>query len=105
MHEIWSHFGPGLAAVLTSQIAGVCLRSDLEYFAKPITAMMRVDPRSREWFEQAVNELAQLNGPSMEDAKIFLQKIRMQVDDPFNEARYRLTSITQIHQRRSQKSH
>ena len=77
MHEIWSHFGPGLAAVLTSQIAGVCLRSDLEYFAKPITAMMRVDPRSREWFEQAVKELAQLNGPSMEDAKIFLQKIRM----------------------------
>jgi hypothetical protein len=80
MHAIWSHFGPGLATILTSQIAGVCLRSDIEYFVKPITAMMRVDPRSREWFEQAINELAQVNGPSMEDAKIFLQKIRMQVE-------------------------
>ena len=80
MHEIWSEFGPGLAAILTSQITGVCLRSDLEYFAKPITAMMRLDPRSREWFERAVNELTQLNGPSIEDARMFLQKIRMQVE-------------------------
>jgi len=73
--QVWAHFGPSLANAFIGQIAGRCLRTDLEYFAEPMRHLLTKDPRAKQWYEQAVNQSPRLQSLGEQERRVFLGKL------------------------------
>lgn len=73
--QVWAHFGPSLANAFIGQVAGGCLRTDLEYFAEPMRHLLTKDPRAKQWYEQAVSQSARMQALSDQEKRMFLGKL------------------------------
>lgn len=75
LEQVWTHFGPSLASAFIGQVAGGCLRTDLEYFAEPMRNLQTTSPKAKQWYEQAVLQSPRLQTLGDQEKRILLGKL------------------------------